>query len=108
MSDLVDFLRARLDEQAAKAHASTEWFGPWELENDHAFDPADAEFIAYQTARHTLREVEAKRQIVNMYERHVHDYYRAWTSALPPYRTIQHLASIYADHPDYREEWRPR
>ena len=22
-------------------------------------------------------------------------------------RTLRHLASIYADHPDYRDEWRP-
>jgi hypothetical protein len=30
-----------------------------------------------------------------------------WYEPAPPNTTLRALASVYADHPDYREEWRP-
>jgi hypothetical protein len=56
-------------------------------------------------------ECEAKRRIVDMFRNTVTDEHglpwgeggfgEAYCEAL------QHLATVYADHPDYRQEWRP-
>ena len=49
------------------------------------------------TAR-VLAECDAKRRIVEM----AVDGYE-----YNPNPTLRYLAAVYADHPDYREEWRP-
>lgn len=85
MTDLVDFLRARL----------------WEGE----------EFarIAHLAARHRermLREVEAKRRILDLHQRGAFPDCRECGNDYPCV-TVRLLALMYADHPDYDEEWRP-
>jgi hypothetical protein len=129
---LTEFLAARLDEDEAVARAATE--GPWYLDApDHAYvgnradgrnyglwaivhnglwaivhmsadvlpdltddaqrrTLADAEHMARHDPARVLREVEAKRAIVS--------------EGAPEYLLV-HLAAVYADHPDYRDEWRP-
>ena len=83
--DLVAFLRARLDDDQGYAVA----FGKKQL----------------------LRDVEAKRRIIAIYEEAVPQYqaHRDWPAGeLDGLRTaIACLATAYADHPDYREEWKP-
>ncbi|MDQ0758682.1 DUF6221 family protein [Streptomyces canus] len=117
MSGLVEFLRARLDEDEATALEAPK--GPWHIGN--AIDPTEpcdlrtfpdvrmvadglnwlvAEHIARHNPARILVEVEAKRRIVDdawggpdhqdMWEHH-----------------IRLLALPYASHPDYREEWKP-
>jgi hypothetical protein len=62
-----------------------------------------------------LREVEAKRRTVARYEEAVagtHDASRTNAATWRPIVTVlepvlRDLALPYADHPDYREEWRP-
>src|SRR6266496_1914675 len=101
MSDLTDFLRARVDEAEARAKRNSNGHG---LDHTHAYttdryDPA-----------HELREVEAKRAIL-----------AAWQeakAAQKPYEpeyaygikdgradalrdAVGHLAAVYRDHPDY-------
>ena len=64
-----------------------------------------------------LAECEAKRRIVEEHGpfweddspslcRVCHDY-AAHDAAASPCRTLRLLATVYADHPDYRQEWRP-
>lgn len=117
---LVEFLRARLDEdeQAARAAsgpkarypywALSEWQGREEPHSligqgtpEHptvlghfTYDPiftTHAEHIVRHDPARVLAEVEAKRRIV-------------FEVAMP---VLALLALPYADHPDYREEWRP-
>lgn len=117
MSDLVDFLRARLDEdeQAAKG-------APWELDNEgwpfwidapieYDSDAAEAYRDRFTPTR-VLREVEAKRRTVALhcdprggdpscssidYPENAEDC-----------ETLLLLTLPYADHPDYRQEWAVR
>ena len=63
-------------------------------------DDALMEHIARHDPARVLREVEAKRRIVAMYERGM-GYDQALTDSL------RLLALPYADHPDCRAEWRP-
>ncbi|MFK8844659.1 DUF6221 family protein [Streptomyces sp. Ac-502] len=133
--DLVQFLRDRLDEDEAPARAALgvnvlasmkrgkpapRWVPSpdgeagiwdtngiprvkfvWARERDH--------IIRHDPAR-VLAEVEAKRQAVDHYEQvrtltKDHEAYILAESAV--LRQIQYMALPYADHPDYRQEWRP-
>ena len=96
MSDLIQFLRARLDEDEG-----------WGL---------SPECGQYQDPDRVLREVEAKRQIVDLYEYEDQiptphrmkdlDHASAMGTKTAIGRSLQFLAAIYSDHPDYHEEWR--
>lgn len=84
--------------------------------------PNDAEHIARHNPARVLVDIAAKRRIVEL---HTPDSegncetcgtgQRSWGPGDPgefdptpwPCRTIRVLASVYADHPDYRQEWRP-
>lgn len=117
--DLVEFLKARLDEDAWNNRIDPkEW---WQVEHDDdalspsgvAFPPSrvvgrghyllwDApESIAAHIARHDPRrvaaDVDAKRQIIELHER----------DAIFGTDVLRMLALPYSGHPDYQEEWRP-
>jgi hypothetical protein len=116
--ELVDFLLARIakDEDLARSvqqrHAFLEPYAPavpglgleWD---DH---------MVYAPPLRVLAECEAKRQIVEAHRWEEFDdgdgsvpYYTDCDDCRqsPPCRTLRLLALPYADHPDYREEWRP-
>lgn len=115
MDDLIEFLRARLDEDeriARRAGDSFRQIGETGVivatDGDRAEECASANWagIAEQIVRHdparVLREVEAKRRIVDRYAwlRENGDTGDvAWVLPL--------LALPYADHPDYQQEWTP-
>lgn len=130
MDDLVAFLRARLAEDEAVARAvedrSAPWDGQWVADGPDALRTRNGHVLAYghrttdgrdlpiplkpklaaHWARHdparVLREVEAKRRIVERYawlREHGDTGGAAWVLPL--------LAAAYADHPDYRPEWAP-
>ena len=114
---LTDFLLARIaeDEAAARAAegpAQTPWRATYgrqvetardgylvtpEDEHSYTTDPPDD--VALHIARHdparVLAECEAKRRIVQNAQDPGDDLF------------VAILALPYADHPDYREEWRP-
>jgi len=107
MINLADFLLARIaeEEEVARAGADQTYpgFGSWVLHNQvrHAFGTPSP--VIASRAR-VLAECEAKRRLVDGYLHLVSDpelRMQAWTFAL------RCLALPYADHPDYREEWRP-
>lgn len=59
----------------------------------------------------TMRDVEAKRKIV---EEHGANQHRVDpcdahdpSGRTIPCDTLRFLAAVYADHPDYRDEWKP-
>lgn len=104
MTTLTEFLLARIVEDEADRHgihdvaicSSLEWGGMTNLTCDCGWP------------ERVLAECEAKRRIV--------EAHRAWDEnewQSPPYfsapmdEVLALLALPYADHPDYREEWRP-
>lgn len=130
MSDLVAFLRARLDEDEALARDAPP--GPWYIGN--AVDPTQpcsvhtfpgvrlvadglnwlvAEHIARQNPARALADIEAKRRLLKLHGR-VGDLPFCMTCDAPsgvPGKsqgcdTLRLLATPYAHHPDYRAEWR--
>jgi hypothetical protein len=139
MSDLVAFIRARLDEdeQAARKAARFKYDrptdAPWEkarLALGNSFELSSSAHIARHDPARVLREVEAKRRIV---DEHANEggYCRICTiedrqentlegirddgpymvtvqrPLLYPCPTLRLLALPYADCPDYRQEWKP-
>ncbi len=138
MSDLVEFLRARLDEDeqtATTAAAATFSECPtWTSKDDgtgrqtHGYVMADhtaicghddddvllpiADHIARHDPARVLREVEAKRHVLHLYDTARHHEANA-VNALPVFETtvralrsiVQALAAVYSDHPDYQQEW---
>ncbi|MFD7746716.1 DUF6221 family protein [Streptomyces sp. NPDC059698] len=120
MDDLVQFLRDRLVEDQREAAAASP--GPWHVdaEADEVLAVDDivvAEGFALSgrqlraTTRHiarhdparVLREVEAKRQLI--------DWVLRWPMRPAPPSSVdgvlERLALPYSDHPDYQDTWRP-
>ncbi len=118
MSDLVAFLIARLDEDEAAARKSIEVVGrePWQADHWDEMHPADAAHFERWLPARVLREVDAKRRIVEDYRISAAACRRVTGSALdsPGYRSMRggrdafrsacvSLAAAYSDHPDYPE-----
>ena len=123
MDDLVRFLRDRLDETAAKAEAARgDGDGRWHQDDadrypgrivdskggivtfdEGAPDEAQAAHIARHDPARVLAEVETKRRIIARVENHAFLMGRDEIHG----DLLRLLALTYADHPDYREEWRP-
>jgi len=105
MSDLVEFLRARLgeEEEAARAaiaervRVSRDGEEPdWRF----AYWPDLGAPAVVVGGERVLADVEAKRRIV---EREVNSLTpTTWRREL----VLRDLASVYAQHPDYEESWR--
>ncbi|WP_230536451.1 DUF6221 family protein [Streptomyces sp. OUCMDZ-3434] len=124
---LIAFLRARLDEDEVVARA-VGWdevdavdylWGTRHLllkraDESKAGAEMDASLAAH-IARHdparVLAEVEAKRRIVRAHEKwcegRCEAKYPEGGFDAAHYWSVKSLAAAYADHPDYREEWRP-
>ncbi len=106
---LVDFLLARIaeDEGVAQECLSTHEPGePW----GYSHLPDDGQHISRWSPARVLAECEAKRRIVALEVEWLTEM-RAALDKLPGLRAgsliLAILALPYADHEDYREEWRP-
>ena len=120
MDDLIAFLRARLDEDERMAQAA----------KDVAAERTHYRASVMTRADRELREVEAKRRIIELHELTVSkdparfsaltgerlpDAYEVtcavcgWADddSTSGCETLRLLALPYVDHPAYREEWRP-
>jgi hypothetical protein len=64
------------------------------------FAPIPNETERPDTPARIIADVEAKRRIVERCEHYDGD-------ELVASDVLRHLATVYADHPDYRDEWRP-
>lgn len=93
--DLVEFLRARLDEDEQPCEGVGEYSD------------------CYMFSERRLRDVEAKRQIVTAYadalsiQNGFAEVPREVGTREALELACKALALPYADHPDYRPEWRP-
>jgi hypothetical protein len=127
MGDLVRFLRDRYDEETALAQAAdgdqieatdSLWGTKYlTLRGDHEerhtteLPAALADHIAIQDPARVLAEVGAKRQLLDKYAQVADndvnevEYAHGYANALG--EAIRLLALPYADHPDFRAEWRP-
>jgi len=131
VTDLVAFLRARLDEDETVANEAAvkqgEYWHDWMAGQvvgsstptgtilvGHVCGPR-TEAIGSHIARHdparVLREVEAKRRIVSLERDWPYgsgdpegaEY--GWSDVMD--RVLRLLALPYSDHPDYDESWKP-
>lgn len=127
--ELVEWLLDRLDEEKRDAEAALReavpvgWFPPdmlpqepvdWQL---RSLPPAVQQHIARNDPRRVLREVEAKRRILDLHaDTRPYVYRDDGTRACGecgdgtvemPCLTVRLLALRFADAPGYRDEWRP-
>jgi hypothetical protein len=146
VNDPVQFLNARLDEAEKRAQAAPP--GPWAVEASGSItdahgktivpsiggavegrvsrwpEPPAAAFIIANDPARTLREIDAKRQLIarggpfctsecDDPDSEPKDPATNWTTSLEhhtdcdAYMAAGVLAAVYADHPDYKEAWRP-
>jgi len=126
MKDLVQWLGAQLDADERIARAATP--GPWKQDPERVGFLASAEYwyvvdcsgtpTARENAEHVakwdparvLREIEAKRQIIEQHKRYAAERRRmmgGWDPQSDDSPILAALASVYADRPGYLEEWRP-
>lgn len=113
---IVEFLEARIAEDEADARVANEGRLLACSKKDHMVIN-DAGFMQTFTPSRVLREVAAKRKIVNdhrvgLWYVYTDDDTRACetcgdSTVRWPCATICALAAIYSDHPDFDEEWRP-
>jgi hypothetical protein len=110
VTDLFEFLRARLDEDQAEAEKQRdgqEWdIDPWQIR----YNEVETNYAAYIYLRiakaRVLREVEAKRRILGDELDRALDAGRTQRD-LERSALVRLLALPYADHPDFRQEWAP-
>ena len=121
MSDLVQWLRAQLDadERIARAATQGDWVWSREFVTPPGYhhrtigplEPGDAAYIAAWAPARVLRETDAKRKLVERYERamenrraHPDDLASAG-ALLALHGAVKLLALPYVDRPGFREEW---
>lgn len=111
MDDLITWLRAQLDddERIARKNTGVEGLGDDGSYPDYrTYDGADVdaadEFLGRFTSQRVLREVEAKRRLLNDLSGFfgLADFPKALVE-----HTIKMLALPVSDRPGYREEWKP-
>lgn len=115
-ADLVVWLGQQLDEDERTAQACP-GDGSWSAADIAVYGPdLSAEVRAHMAAHNparVLREINAKRQIIQRYEsalenRKAHPGDLASAGAvLALHGVVKPLAVAYADRPGFREEWRP-
>lgn len=121
-ADLIAFIGARLDDDAVAARDAKP--GPWHADGggvcathptDQVVDYSEsADHIARHDPARALREVEAKRLLlVKLAEWYSCGPFTDSDVDLPDAVLVDAAAELlplfalpYADHPDYREEWR--
>lgn len=110
MTALVDFLLARIaeDEAVARAVLNEHEMYDWDAYMSGAgwYHSSARVFAQRNDPARVLAECKAKRQIVASFadaaRRHQCDVDELFFG-----ETLHALALPHADHPDYREEWRP-
>ena len=108
---LTEFLLARIteDEAVAKDAGADAMMGwRWKAWPRDAYDEIQATVIA--NSRRVLAECEAKRRIVELHEAWPvpieTPYRKRFGSEHPTAPMLAAMAVVYADHQDFREEWR--
>jgi hypothetical protein len=121
VSDLVAFLRARLNEAEARAKFAVslshgddpdwhEWY-EWGWHSEYREGGSGSMFLpGCPSPAQVLREVEAKRRIIDLdgdwpygAEMEAGEAVTGWSDAID--RVLRLLALPYSDHPDYDPAW---
>lgn len=112
MDDLVQFLRDRYDDEAAEARAAEKRTtttrrmiqGQWV---EDTVQPPEWRRSAWPPAR-VLAEIDAKREVLRLASA-ARDYHETFMSgfAAEMEKALRLYAVPYADHPGYRDAWRP-
>jgi hypothetical protein len=109
--DLVEFLRARLDDDKRIAEAASEPGGPHWPNSDIEIRTPQMEHARRHDPARVLAEVEAKRRIVEAFEADDNRERYGGCGDDCEWKALDYalrlLALPYADHPDYRPEWKP-
>lgn len=115
MTDIVEFIKARLDEDEAIADAAVRFdYGVtnWCDEGDHV-----NRHIARHDPARVLREVAAKRALLDAHCTdpkyggteclgcHANFQEEYWTQDINKCPTLRAIASVYSDHQDYDPTW---
>lgn len=72
--------------------------------------PGIVPHVAEHDPARVLREIEAKRRIIDQHERYAAERRRmmgGWDPQSDDSPILAALAAVYSDRPGYREEWRP-
>jgi Family of unknown function (DUF6221) len=115
---LAEFLAARLDEDAARATEAEQaalesgeefWPSVFAAYNEGFLSKEEAEHIGRHDPSRVLREVAAGREILAECSTLVIVGVAYPDEAGPESaaRILQLLASVYSDHPDYQDKWKP-
>jgi hypothetical protein len=130
---LIEFLTARVEEdkEAALAAGGSEWTHNPDGMHGAIEDDDSGETVTYHEGSPTreqsihivrfsparvLRDIEAKRAIIEEHRPRTDardlrsdpcDAHDPITLESEPCDTLRHLAAVYRDHPDYREDWKP-
>lgn len=105
--DLIEFLRARLDEDrltVREANTSPEMVTG--IPRSYAEAPVAIHIARFANPDRVLREIEAKREIVEDCENIIGGWNEESVKAFAM-DMLRNLAKVYNDHPDYRPEWTP-
>jgi len=113
-TDLIAFLRARLDEaEAARAYRLDQWTP----EAHESYCPGDEGCICGRPA-FVLADIAAKRAILDLHgglsacpvciSDREGRYPEDWRNDQTPCQTVRLLAEPFADHLDYQATWRPQ
>jgi hypothetical protein len=120
VTDLIDFLNARLAEDEAVAQQAKATGGPmspwWGAEQiKPLMVDADATHVEHHSPERVLREVAAKRRILNDIvpamngmDNQIHSEWGVGSMDPADYESVELLklmAFPYSDHPDYNPEW---
>jgi hypothetical protein len=105
--DLVAFLRARLDDEQRSAEG-----GYLRVILPLDFDGLTREgtvFLPGPVKAHVLREIDAKRRNLALHEAETgqHPDFCGYDKHELPCPALRLAALPHADHPDYRQKWRP-
>lgn len=130
--DLVAWLRTQIDEDEAAAQAASP--GPWAVESENpdggwaidwnkdgsvvevvgsghvgggAWEHADAQHIARWDPARALREVAAKRRMIDALAEAETNHGSYITATYTTNDALKDLAAVYADRPGWKPEWAP-
>lgn len=98
---ITEFILARVAEDEKEARAMDEDLRKYP---PSTYELAQVPMLDMGVPERVLAECEAKRTIVEQFDGWDGLVYDGWTQAAS--LVLGEFAAIWADHPDYREEWR--
>lgn len=119
MDDLADFLLARIAEDEAEARRGAGWSDRTTRWGRVLADcEAKRRIVEAEAGRRVLRDEVGDVAVhtwsdkgsfvsVNGEQMTTAEFDAVFTEPAPPSGTLRLIALPYADHPDYREQWRP-